>query len=252
MQVDAVLFDLYNTLVLLENDEAFYLPSLKKLHEFLEKNSVNVSFEDFKRVYFEIRDKLYAEAEKNFGEPHFNLRVSQTLQRFGYDFEASHPTIVGATEAFCDEFMTFTRLDNDVVYVLRRLHGKYKLGVISNFAIPEFVGKLFEKFGLKGFFDVIVISASVNKRKPSPEIFEEALKTLDVPASRAVFVGDTPSMDVKGARNAGIKAVLIKRKTSPPPDSISLVYKPPAEDANFEPDKVIDSLRELLKILKDC
>ncbi|MGB9756550.1 MAG: hypothetical protein ACPLVJ_02080, partial [Candidatus Bathyarchaeales archaeon] len=62
MQVKAVLFDLFDTLLLIRDGEAFYTPSLKKLHEFLVNNGVNVNFEDFKRVYFEVRDSLYAEA----------------------------------------------------------------------------------------------------------------------------------------------------------------------------------------------
>ena len=52
MHVEAVLFDLFDTLLLLEEDEAFYVPSLRKLHEFLVKNGIGVSFEDFRRVYF--------------------------------------------------------------------------------------------------------------------------------------------------------------------------------------------------------
>ena len=47
MQVKAVLFDLFDTLLLLERQEAYYLPSLRRLHEFLVKKGVNVSFEDF-------------------------------------------------------------------------------------------------------------------------------------------------------------------------------------------------------------
>lgn len=119
MQVDAVLFDLFNTLVLLKNDDAFYLPSLKKLHKFLAKNNVNVSFEDFKRVYFEVRDKLYSDAEKKLEEPHFNVRISKTLQRFGHDFGVSHPIVVGATEAFCNEFMRYMYLDKDAFQFCR-------------------------------------------------------------------------------------------------------------------------------------
>jgi FMN phosphatase YigB (HAD superfamily) len=87
MMVKAVLFDLFDTLLLIRDGEAFYTPSLKKLHEFLVNNGVNVDFEDFRRVYFEVRDNLYAEASKNFEEPHFNVRVSLTLQKLGYNFE---------------------------------------------------------------------------------------------------------------------------------------------------------------------
>jgi putative hydrolase of the HAD superfamily len=252
MKVDAVLFDLFNTLVLIENDDVFYLPSLKKLHRFLVENGVEVAFPDFKRVYFEVRDRLYAEAERNLEEPHFNVRISQTLQRLGYDFDADHPVVVGATEAFCREFMRYMRLDDDAIYVLKKLHGKYKLGVVSNFALPECVAKIFEKFGLKGLFEVVIISGSINKRKPSAEVFEKALKALGVSASRAVFVGDMPALDVKGARNAGMRSVLIKRETAPPADSISLVYNPPEEDTRVEPDNVIESLTELLCLFDDC
>jgi len=41
MRLEAVLFDLFDTLLLLES-EVFYPPSLRKLHEFLIKNDVDV------------------------------------------------------------------------------------------------------------------------------------------------------------------------------------------------------------------
>ncbi len=239
MRVEAVLFDLFNTLVLLESDEVFYTPCLRRLHEFLARERISVPFEDFRRVYFEVRDRLYAETEKSLEEPHFNVRVSQTLQRFGYDFDVSHPVIVGATMAFADELLHYVRLDADAVDILRKLRGKYKLGIVSNFAIPECAWKLLDRFGLKGFFDIVVVSGAVNQRKPSPKIFEKALNALGVDSSRTVFVGDMPGLDVKGAKNVGIRAILIERK-------------PIERIVDVKPDKVIRSLSELLAVLEDC
>jgi HAD superfamily hydrolase (TIGR01509 family) len=239
MQIEAVLFDLFDTLLLLQSQEVYYLPSLKKLHEFLVKNRVNVSFEDFKQAYFEVRDKFYSESRESFEEPHFNVRISQTLQRFGYNFDVSNPVIVGATMAFADEFTRYVSLDTEAIDVLQKLHGKYKLGLISNFAIPECGWKLLEKFGLKRFFDVVVISGEVNRRKPSPEIFERALKILGVEASKAVFVGDMLDLDVIGPKKVGMKTVLIGRKTM-------------KENADAKPDKTITCLSELLAVLEDC
>jgi HAD superfamily hydrolase (TIGR01549 family) len=238
MRVEAVLFDLFDTLLLLEKDDAFYIPSLRKLHEFLVKNGINVSFQDFKRVYFEARDSLYTETEKSLEEPHFNVRVSRVLKRFGHDFDVSHPLVVGATEAFAGEFMRYVHLGDYTLDVLRRLHGKYKLGLVSNFAIPECAWKLLDKFGLKSFFDVVLVSGEINKRKPSPEIFERAINSLGVDASRTVFVGDMVGLDVKGARNVGISPILIERR-------------PPERITDVKPDKVIRSLRELLVELED-
>ena len=73
MHVAAVLFDLFDTLLLLEGSEVYYQPSLIKLHEFLIKSGVNASFEDFSRVYFEVRDRFYSESRESLEEPHFRF-----------------------------------------------------------------------------------------------------------------------------------------------------------------------------------
>jgi len=239
MQVRAVLFDLFDTLLLLEKSEVYYPPSLKKLHEFLFKNGVTVSFENFRRVYFEVRDKFYSESRESLEEPHFNVRVSQTLRRLGYNFDASDSVVVGATEAFADEFMHYVKLDVDALDVLQKLHGKYQLGLISNFAIPECGWKLLDKFGLKRFFDVVVISGEVNRRKPSPEIFERALRILGAEASKTVFVGDMLDLDVLGPKKVGMKTVFIERR-------------PVEHGVDVNPDYVIKGLNELLAVLADC
>lgn len=238
MPIKAVLFDLFDTLLMLEEHEVYYSPSLQKLCDYLNENGVAVCFEDFKRVYFKVRTKLYEESSRNLEEPHFNMRVAQTLQRLGHDFEVSDPIVMGATMAFADEFMHHVSLDPDVMEVLRKLEGKYKLGLISNFGIPECAWKLLEKFGLNEFFDVVIISGEINRRKPSPEIFRKALNILNVPASKSVFVGDMLDLDVTGPKNVGMKSILVKRR-------------PIVERVDVEPDKRISSLAELLTVLED-
>lgn len=245
MHVKAVLFDLFDTLLLVEGGNAFYTPCLQRLHEFLTEKGVDVPFEKFKSVYFEVRDALYTEANKNLKEPHFNIRVWKTLQRLGYNYHLSDAIIAKATERFAKEFMKYVSLDENAIDALKLLYGKYKLGIVSNFAIPECVWTLLEKYNLKRFFDVVIISAEVNKRKPSPEIFQKALKSLCVAPFEAVFVGDTPSMDVEGAKSVGMKAILVLRRTS-----ATDVSKPVG--TNVKPDAVVKSLKELPEIISDC
>lgn len=237
MRVEAVLFDLFDTLLLLESDEVYYQPCLKKLHAFLIKNGVNIPFDEFSRTYFEVRDKFYAESRRSLEEPHFNVRVSQTLHRFGYDFDVSNPIVTGATKAFADEFMRYVRLDKDALTVLGKLHGRYKLGLISNFGIPECGRALLDVFGLSKFFDVVLISGEVNQRKPSPKIFRRALQALNVDSSRAVFVGDMLDLDVSGPKSVGMKTLLIERR-------------PLKENVDVKPDLVIKSLAELLTAIE--
>ncbi|MDH7564737.1 MAG: HAD family hydrolase [Candidatus Bathyarchaeota archaeon] len=250
MQIEAVFFDLFDTLLLIDTRQDFYTPALIRLHNFLANKGINIPFEDFSQAYFEVRDKLYEEASKSLKEPHFNIRVSLTLKKLGYNYEAFDPIVSGATSAFADEFARYVSLDKGTISLLQKLQGKYLLGLISNFALPECVHNLLKKFHLNQFFDTIIISGEINRRKPSPEIFQKALKTLNVEASKAIFVGDTLHLDVKGAKNAGMKTVLIKRKASMTDDPKSLIWKTPEENPPIKPDIIIDSLKELLSILE--
>ena len=172
-------------------------------------------------------------------EPHFNVRVAQTLQKLGFKLDVSNPIVSKATEAFADEFMRYVSIDDDAISVLQKLCGKYKLGLISNFGIPECGRQLLDRFGLSKFFDLIVISGEVNQRKPSPEIFERALNALNVDPSKAVFIGDMLDLDIIGPRNVGMKTILIERR-------------PSEAHVEVKPDKVVKSLTELLDILDDC
>jgi putative hydrolase of the HAD superfamily len=239
MPIKAVLFDMFDTLMLIEKNHAFYNPSLKRAHRFLVENGVNEKFSVFRDAYIKARAALYAKADVKLEEPHFNMRISNALGSLGYAFDAQGDVVAGATNAFCEGFMEYVRIDDNAKTALVELHGKYKLGIVSNFAIPECVDKLLEKHGLAKFFDVVVVSGAVNKRKPSPEIFEKALERLGVSAEHSVFVGDTVDADIGGARSAGIKAIYIERR-------------PQKEVENACPDQTIKALCELLAALERC
>lgn len=239
MAIQAVLFDMFDTLMLIEKDHEFYDYSLKRAHKFLVDNGVAVGFAAFRDAYTKARDALYVEADARLEEPHFNLRISNALESLGYCFGAYSEVVAGATNTFCEGFMEYVRIDKNAKSALEKLHERYKLGIVSNFAIPECVDKLLKKHGLDRLFDVVVVSGAVNKRKPSPEIFEKALEKLGVSAENAVFVGDTVDADIEGAKSAGMKAIFIERR-------------PQKEVESACPDKTIKDLGELLATLKRC
>jgi putative hydrolase of the HAD superfamily len=239
MPIKAVLFDMFDTLLLIEKDHAFYNPSLKRAHRFLVKNGVDMRFRVFRNAYIKARDALYVKADARLEEPHFNLRISNALESLGYSFDVKSEVVAGATNAFCEGFMEYVRIDDNTRTALMQLHGNYKLGIVSNFAIPECVDKLLEKHGLDKLFDVVVVSGAVNKRKPSPEIFQKALEKLGVSAENAVFVGDTADADIIGAKAAGMKTIFIERRV-----------QKEAEQAC--PNQTIKSLNELTKAIENC
>jgi len=237
MSIKAVLFDMFDTLVMIRKNNDFYSPSLMRTYKFLNKNGIDVSFEVFQKAYIKARDELYAKADANLGEPHFNIRISEALKNLGYNYSDSSDLVSNATNEFCDEFMTFVYLDPNTENTLLALHGKYKLGIISNFAIPECIDNLLKTHGLSELLDAVVVSAAVNKRKPSPEIFVNALKKLEVSADETVFVGDTLDADIEGAKGVGMKAIYIQRRIE-------------NAKGHVKPDKTIKSLEELPMILK--
>lgn len=239
MQIKAVLFDMFDTLLLIEKNHAFYNPSLKRAHKFLVKNGIKVRFTDFRNAYTKARDALYVQADANLEEPHFNARILNAIRRLGFSVDARSGIVAGATNAFCEGFMEYVRIDVHATGVLRKLQEKYKLGIVSNFAIPECVVKLLETHGLDKFFDVVVVSGAVNKRKPSPEIFQQALEKLSVDAAETVFVGDTVDADIKGAKDMGMKTIYIERRAQKEAEQIC-------------PDQTIKSLSELATALERC
>ncbi len=212
MTVKAVLFDMFDTLMLIERNHEFYSPSLMRMYRYLKENGIDVPFKRFNAAYIAVRDMLYAEADLNLEEPHFNVRIAETLKSLGYDYDVSSPLGGFGDGEFCEEFMTYVRIDENAEAMLKRLHGKYKLGIISNFAIPECVFKLLRASKLDGLFDAVVVSGAVNKRKPSPEIFKSTLKMLGVSVVETVFVGDTIDADIEGAKAVGMKAIYIERR----------------------------------------
>lgn len=238
MPIKAILFDMFDTLMLIEKNHEFYSPSLMRMYRYLNKNGIDVEFEKFNSVYIEARDRIYAKTSLNFEEPHFNVRVSETLKSLGYYYDDSSSIVAAATNEFCEEFMTYIRIDKNAESMLRSVYGKYKLGIISNFAIPECVLKLLEASKIDNLFDVVVVSAAVNKRKPSPEIFKSALKALGVSASETVFVGDTIDADIEGPKAVGLKAIYIERRVQ--------------EIKGITPDQTIKCLSELPLAVERC
>lgn len=88
----------------------------------------------------------------------------------------------------------------------------YSLGLVSN--APPNTMNVVEKLGLTKYFPVVLISGVVGVSKPNPEIFRMALARAGAGPESAVHVGDVYEADVVGARNAGIKGILLDRSGS--------------------------------------
>ncbi len=97
----------------------------------------------------------------------------------------------------------------EVLDVLRQLHARYQLAVVSNFD-----GRLrvvLERLGISKFFAAAIISSEVGADKPDPFIFRRAVELAGVPPNETLHVGDDPVNDWQGARTAGLQVFELQR-----------------------------------------
>jgi len=123
------------------------------------------------------------------------------------------------------------------VDILAALRPHAKLAIISN-GSPDLQRQKLRRSGLQKYVDTVIVSGEVGVGKPNPAIFQCALRSLDVQASKAVMVGDSLTRDVDGAQRAGIRAVWLNRRAVRP------------ADAKVFPDAEIRELNDLPRVLE--
>jgi putative hydrolase of the HAD superfamily len=108
------------------------------------------------------------------------------------------------------------RLFDDVLPALESLRERgVRLAVISNW--DERLRSLLDDLRLTPFFEKIIVSIEAGQAKPSPWIFQHCLEALRLPADAVLHAGDELREDLEGARQAGLRAVLVHRRPGPPP-----------------------------------
>ena len=131
------------------------------------------------------------------------------LTRVGAPPERTEEIIDTLDEAHQRVGLWTVAIDGAVAAVRTLKNSGHRLGVVSN--AEGRVERDLEGAGYAGLFETVVDSHVVGVEKPDPEIFRIALERLGVGPETAVFVGDVPSVDVVGARSAGMTAVLLDR-----------------------------------------
>lgn len=125
---------------------------------------------------------------------------------------AHPPSRSGLFEALYREFAEASawRLFEDVVPTLEALAAQgIDLAVISNW--DDRLRPLLRTLRLDRYFACTVVSCETGFAKPSPVIFEEALRQLGRPASGVLHVGDALREDFAGANAAGLHALHLRR-----------------------------------------
>ena len=120
---------------------------------------------------------------------------------------------------------------------LARLRAQgYRQAVLSNAAHDEDVQALVDKAALRPHLDFVLTSAALGRRKPDPQVFLRAAADWGVPSSSVLMVGDTLAADIRGAREAGMASVWVRKYAEEP-------------EGDVRPDAVLETVVELPELL---
>jgi len=139
------------------------------------------------------------------------------------------------------EIVNCLEIKGDCVSTLESLkqRGLY-LSIASNID-DAMLEPLVEREGLSVHFDHCVSSEMAQACKPHAEFFAYCMEKSGLDANEVLFVGDSPEHDIVGAKQVGMKTVLISDNGNPPPMQTGRT--------SAEADYNVQSLNDLLELV---
>jgi putative hydrolase of the HAD superfamily len=136
--------------------------------------------------------------------------TAEWLQESGMPTESVEDVVLHANEILFGEGSLVFQLYDDTLPCLERLRAAgYRMAVVSNW--DNSLHRTLRVHGLTPYFELVVASLEEGVEKPDPRIFQIALERLGVQASEVLHVGDNAVDDWQGARDAGLRALLVDR-----------------------------------------
>ncbi|MFZ0696015.1 MAG: HAD family hydrolase [Nitrososphaeraceae archaeon] len=194
MEGPFIFFDLGHTLV----DEWRFIDYLDhKLLELLNGFGAKIDIRNYKAV----RDNVIRSRKIGHGSTReLIIEVCRLVSQHGYERIIADRLVDDINEGRRKLF----RFYYDAKPTLRVLSQKYMLGIIANQSRD--ILQLLDKFNIKSFFKVIVISSQVNINKPDPRIFQLAMDRAKN-SKHYIMIGDRLDTDISPANKLGMKTI---------------------------------------------
>ncbi|MFK7801416.1 MAG: HAD family hydrolase [Anaerolineae bacterium] len=243
-KIKAVIFDLDDTLIDWSGSKLSFrevvTPKYGNVHEYLTGKGFKLpEKEQFAEIAMDCVVEEWNEKKKTFAGANFGDALAAALKKCGVSLD--QVDLVKLMEVYDWQAVPGVEPYPDTHNVLTHLKSEgYKIGLITNaFQAMWMRDPELETYDLLKYLDARITSGDTRFMKPHPAIYWRMLGLLDLMPEDCVFVGDRPAHDVQGAHNTGM---------------IGIMIDPPHLDRGFEgtqPDYVINSLSELLPILKE-
>lgn len=238
MPLKAVIFDYIGTLV---NCRNYTMNSSKqKLCNALIAEGFDIDKEMFLIAYDLSHEKYRKVRYEQLLEVTNAVWVAEALGNLGFEVTKGDSRIKAALNIFFQDFIDTLELRDGAKRLLHQTQKLGKVALISNFTFAPVIYKSLRKIGISKFFNAVVVSQQIGWRKPSSNIFDFTLKCLEIQPNEAVYIGDSPNEDIKGAKQAGLKTVFMPSQFNSLKD---------LKESKQEPDYIANDLTLLSQIL---
>ncbi|MFQ5915742.1 MAG: HAD family hydrolase [Nitrospinota bacterium] len=221
MEYKAVIFDLFDTVVLFDNEKMPEIvvngqsrrTTMGKTFEVLREHCPDLDWDAFFTALAEADEELRPLKEAG--------REVHSTERFRRVLEKLHLAGTGIfTPEFIEELVRrhmkallgCAYLPEDHPAVLKALGRVYRLALLSNFDYAPAAHEMLDDMGLRDYFLRVAISDELGWRKPHPRVFQDMVENLGVEPAESLYVGDTYETDVAGAKAAGLYAAWVNPK----------------------------------------
>ncbi|MDH4068894.1 MAG: HAD family phosphatase [Ignavibacteria bacterium] len=92
-------------------------------------------------------------------------------------------------DQFVEAYTSIFEPVNETHTLIRNLHGRYRLALLSNTSEWHYQWEI-AKSPVFSLFEQVTLSHEVQARKPSPLIYQDVLKKLNLPPSACVYIDD--------------------------------------------------------------
>jgi len=259
----SVTFDLWETLLIDEAEKDLLRRRMRceGLTQVLSRFGVNLSLADILRGYDSSVAWFQSFWRQNRDIPtieqiRYVLKIaagSSTVRRESWN------AIKELEEAYTAPALLVTpSLNPDAVPTLNSMRDRgCRIGLISNTGrTPGRVLRLLlNRLGVLHYFYATVFSDEVGWLKPDRRIFQVAAEKLCVEMPRIVHIGDDPERDAWGAKQAGMRAILLEydvpKAFREHPGSLFAISRATRsiDDSEIKPDGRIRSLRDALEAI---
>ena len=109
----------------------------------------------------------------------------------------------------------------------------YRLSIVSN-GFKEVQYEKMRTSGIYGYFDHVFLSEDIGYQKPDRRFFDWVLESLNAEPRQCMMIGDDITVDIAGARDAGIDQIFCNFAGAKP---------------DFEPTHTVFELKSIMEIL---